>query len=90
MKVLRKFQEGGIASEQAPTQGQEGGAPQGGSPEEQIAGMAQQIIQQLGPEASAALAQIIMQMLQGAQEQAPQGPPQYQRQGGKLVMIGRK
>lgn len=84
MKV-KKFQEGG-AAQTAPAPGQ-GGQP---SPEEQIAQMAQQIIEQLGPEAAAMLAQIIMQMLQGAQQQAPQGPPQYQRQGGKLVMIGRK
>jgi hypothetical protein len=90
MKV-KKFQEGGPAPEQAPAQGQEaGGAPQEGNPEEQLAGMAQQIIQQLGPEAAAALAQMIMQMLQGGGEEAPQGQPQYQRQGGKLVMIGRK
>jgi hypothetical protein len=39
------------------------------------------------------LAQTIMQMLQGAQGQGggqPQGQPQYQRRGGKLVLIGRK
>lgn len=90
MKV-RKFQEGGAApvEQPAPAQGQEAGA-EGGSPEEQLAGMAQQIIQQLGPEVAAALAQMIMQMLQGAQQEAPQGQPQYQRQGGKLVQIGRK
>lgn len=81
-----------------------GGAPEaapaqsGPGPEEQIAQMAQQIIEQLGPEAAAMLAQIIMQMLQGAQgaqggggEQAsPQGEPVYARKGGKLVMLGRK
>ena len=86
MKVLR-FQEGGAAP--APEQGapEQGGAPaQGGQPgmEEQVAQMAQQIIQQLGPDAAAMLAQIIMQMLQGA---AQQGQPTYQRKGGKLVMV---
>jgi hypothetical protein len=76
MKV-KKFQQGGPAPEQA--------APQQAGPEEQIAQMAQEIIGQLGPEASAMLAQMIMQMLEGAaQEQAPQQPT-YQRKGGALV-----
>lgn len=68
----------------------QGGQPQGGGPEEQLAQMATQIVQQLGPEASAMLAQMIMQMLQGAQQEQPTGQPQYQRKGGKLVFIGRK
>ena len=81
-------QEGGAS---APEQGQ----PQGGGPEEQLAQMAQEIIQQMGPEAAAMLAQMIMQMLQGAQGEqggAPeaQGQPTYQRKGGKLVFVGRK
>ena len=77
MKV-KKFQQGGPAPEQAP-------APQQAGPEEHIAQMAQEIIGQLGPEASAMLAQMIMQMLEGAaQEQAPQQPT-YQRKGGTLV-----
>lgn len=83
MKVL-KFQEGGAAP--APAQG----APAQGGPEEQLAGMAQQIIEQLGPEAAAMLAEMIMQMLQGAAEQAPQGQPVYAKKGGKLTMIGRR
>lgn len=86
MKVL-KFQEGGAAP--APAQG----APAPGQgPEEQIAAMAQQIVEQLGPEAAAMLAQMIMQMLQGGgeQEPAPQGEPVYAKQGGKLVLIGRR
>lgn len=67
------------------------GAPAGGpGPEEQIAAMAQQIVQQLGPEAAAMLAEIIMQMLQGGAPAEPQGTPVYAKQGGKLVMIGRK
>ena len=84
MKVL-KFQEGGVAPEQgAPEQG----APAGAGAEEQLAQMAQQIVQQLGPEASAALAQMIMQLLQGGAQ--PQGQPTYQRKGGKLVLIGKQ
>lgn len=67
-------------------------APAQGGPEEQIAAMAQQIVEQLGPEAAAMLAQMIMQMLQGGAqpEQAPQGEPVYAKQGGKLVFIGRR
>jgi hypothetical protein len=52
--------------------------------------MAQQIVQQLGPEASAALAQMIMQLLQWASQQAPQAAPTYAKKGGKLVMLGRQ
>ena len=91
MKVtnrIGKFQQGGAAPEATAEQG----APQeqGGGQEEQIMQMAQQIIEQVGPEGAAMLAQTIMQMLQGAQEQAPQGQPQYARRGGKLVFVGRK
>lgn len=80
---------GGAAPENATPTAQEQGAQAQGGAEEQIAQMAQQIIQQLGPEASAMLAQIIMQMLQGATQES-QGQPVMQRQGGKLVMIGRR
>lgn len=79
MKV-KKFQQGGVAPEQAP-------APQQAGPEEQIAQMAQEIIGKLGPEASAMLAQMIMEMLQGAAQQAPQQQPTYQRKGGKLSKV---
>ena len=87
MKV-RKFQEGGPAP--APAPAPEGGAPQGAAPEEQLAQMAQAIVQQLGPEAAAMLAEMIMQMLQGAPAEEPQGQPAFQRKDGKLVMIGRR
>lgn len=94
---IKRFQQGGPISpeEQAMAEQQaQGGAPQGGpSPEEQLAGMAQQIIEQVGPEAAAALAQIIMQMLQGgggAPQGAPEGQPVMQRRGGRLVMLGRR
>lgn len=90
MKV-KFLQQGGAAPEAAP-----GGAQQGGpGPEEQIMQMAQQIVQQLGPEAAAMLAQVIMQMLQGGQggeggaEQAAPAPA-YQKKGGKLVKVTRK
>jgi hypothetical protein len=87
MKV-KKFQVGGSApaEQTAPAEGQ------GANPQEQLAQMAQQIVQQLGPEAASALAQMIMQLLQGAAQegQQPEGQPTYQRQGGKLVLIGRR
>jgi hypothetical protein len=82
MKIV-KFQEGGAAPAQ---QGQ-------ANPEEQLAQMAQQIIQQLGPEATAMLAQMLAQMLQemqGGQGGEEQGQPVYARKGGKLVMLGRR
>lgn len=82
---IKRFQQGGMAPEAAPQEAQ-GGQPAGG-PEEQIAQMAQQIIQQLGPEAAAMLAQIIMQMLQGAQGGGEQPQPTYQKKGGKLVRV---
>lgn len=53
---------------------------------QQLAQVAQQIISQMGPEAAALLAQIIMEMLQGGQ--APVGGPQEGepvfKKGGKL------
>lgn len=85
MKV-KKFQEGGQMAPEAG--GAPAGAPAGGAnPEEQLMQMAQQIVQQLGPEAAAMLAQAIMAMLQGGggEEQAP--APAYARKGGKLVRV---
>lgn len=87
MKILKrtqKFQEGGAmpAPETAPAEA----APQGGDPMEQIYQMAAEIVQQLGPDAAAMLAQAIMEMLQGggAGAAAPQGEPVYKK-GGKLI-----
>jgi hypothetical protein len=80
MKV-KKLQAGGAAP--AAPAGGEGGAT---NPQDQLAEMAMQIIQQLGPEASAALAQMIMELLQqggGASQEAPV----YARKGGKLVLV---
>lgn len=87
---IKRFQEGG----QAPTAPAEGAAPQGGAnPEEQIMQMAQQIVQQLGPEAAALLAQAIMQMIQGAQQSPEAGvgaAPTYAKKGGRLVKVTKK
>lgn len=63
---------------------------QGGGPEEQLMQMAQQIIEQLGPEGAMMLAQMIAQMLQESSgEGAQPQQPTYQRKGGKLVKISR-
>lgn len=79
---IKKLQEGGVAPQAAPE-----GAPAGGpGPEEQIMQMAQQIVQQLGPEAAAMLAQAIMAMLQ---QGGGQGQPVYAKKGGKLVLVKR-
>lgn len=88
MRILKnntkigRFQEGGampMPAEAAPAE-----APQGGDPMEQIYQMAAEIVQQLGPDAAAMLAQAIMEMLQGGAQPAPQGEPVYKR-GGKLI-----
>lgn len=88
MKVnVKKLQQGGAAPAPAAPAGGQGQA----GAEEQLAQMAQQIVQQLGPEAAAMLAQMIVQMIEGASQQpAPEGQPTYQRKGGKLVMIGKR
>ena len=80
--IIKKFQEGGAAPV-APAQ-----APQGGEEQmmQQLAQMAQEIIQQLGPDAAAMLAQVIMEMLQGAQQEVGAVPEeqQFMRCGGKI------
>lgn len=90
-KTVKYMQEGGEMAPETPMP-EEQGAPAGGGQEEmmaQLQQMAQQIIQQLGPDAAAALAQMIMEMLQGAggapETGAPaeEGQPVY-RAGGRL------
>ena len=80
--IIKKFQEGG-ATPAAPAQ-----APQGGEEQmmQQLAQMAQEIIQQLGPDAAAMLAQIIMEMLHRAQQEVGAAPEdqQFMRCGGKI------
>ena len=79
---IKRYQEGGAAPA-APAQ-----APQGGEEQmmQQLAQMAQEIIQQLGPDAAAMLAQIIMEMLQRAQQEVGAAPEeqQFMRCGGKI------
>ena len=88
MKILKKntkigrFQEGGAMP--APAEAAPAEASQGGDPMEQVYQMAAEIVQQLGPDAAAMLAQAIMEMLQGGGAPAPQGEPVYKK-GGKLI-----
>ena len=86
--IIKKFQEGG-ATPAAPAQ-----APQGGEEQmmQQLAQMAQEIIQQLGPDAAAMLAQVIMEMLQGAPQEVGAAPEeqQFMRCGGKIKKACKK
>lgn len=66
-----------MPAEQAPAQG--------GSPEEQLRAIAQDIINQLGPEAAGMVAKMILQMLQGGQAAPEQEAPVMARRGGRLV-----
>ena len=79
---IKRYQQGG-ATPAAPAP-----APQGGEEQmmQQLAQMAQEIIQQLGPDAAAMLAQVIMEMLQGAQQEVGAVPEeqQFMRCGGKI------
>ena len=99
MKVnVKKFQTGGPMPEEqgAPMPAEAGAAPapaQGGADQEaammeQLYQMAAEIIQQMGPEGAAMLAQAIMEMLQGGGGEAPMPAPEEQpvyRKGGVLV-----
>lgn len=102
MKVnIRKFQEGGPMGPEDPAMAgapaeagmapEEQGAPmeQGGQEEmmQQLYQMAQEVVQQMGPDAAMALAQAIVEIVQGGGEEqmpAPEEQPVY-RMGGKLV-----
>ena len=83
MKV-KKLQQGGEVVDPQMQSQEAQQAPQEvqSNPEEQIIAMGQQIIQELGPEGAAMLAQIIMEMLQGGGQPQPQ--PTFQRRGGTL------
>lgn len=78
-------EEAGMAPEGAPMGPEEGGQDQ---MMQQIGQMAQEIIQQMGPDAAAMLAQAIMEMLQGGGAGAPAPEePAFQRMGGRLVRV---
>ena len=64
----------------------EQGAPQGGDPKEQLMAIAKDIVGQLGPEASATVAEMILQLVNGGAEAAPaEAAPVMARRGGRLV-----
>lgn len=70
---------------------EQGGGEMGGSPEEQIMMMAEEIVGQLGPEAAMMLAEAIAQLAQGGggggEQPMPEEQPAYARRGGKLVRL---
>lgn len=79
---IKRFQEGGAAPMAAPQP-----APaQEEQMMQQLAQMAQEIIQQMGPDAAAALAQMILEMLQGGAQPVDAVPAeqQFMRKGGKI------
>lgn len=89
--IIKKFQEGGNTPMDPNAAPMEGNAAQAGQDEQaamqQLAQLAQSLLEQLGPEMCAMLAQIIMEMLQGAQQEVggqPQGEVGFQRKGGKI------
>lgn len=89
MKFVNKFQQGGPMGPQQ----------EGQDPAAQIQQMAQEIVQQLGPEGAMMLAQAIAQIAQGAQGGAPAGAPEEgapeegapaMRNGGSLHLVSRR
>ena len=91
---LRKYQMGGPAP--APAEGApvEGGAPAQGGAEEQMAQVAEQLLQMLlqelgDPNAVAAVLQMAMEMLQQAAGGAEQGQPVFKK-GGKMCKKAKK
>lgn len=84
---IKKFQEGGEAPMEPMPQEQQ---PSEEQVMQQIAQMAQEIIQQIGPEAAAMLAQAIMEMVQGGGAEGAPEEQQFMRKGGKLMKCGAK
>jgi len=80
IKEVKFMQQGG-------EMGAPAAAPQGGEDAamQQIAQMAEEIINQLGPEAAMMLAQAIMEMVEGGQQEAP-----VFKCGGKMVKKSKK
>ena len=95
MRFVKKFQQGGPM----PADPAMGGAPveaapapaQGGQDQmmAQIEQMAMEIVQQLGPDAAAMLAEMIMAMLQQGGAPGPEAQPVF-RKGGKIAGYTRK
>ena len=84
-KQVNKFQEGGAMPVGAAVPAE---APQGQGGADQIVQIAAQIIQEMGPDGAAMLAQAIMELLQQMSQQAPvgeqpEGEPVFKK-GGKI------
>lgn len=84
-KQVNKFQEGGAMPTGTAVPAE---APQGQSGADQIVQIAAQIIQEMGPDGAAMLAQAIMELLQQMSQQAPvgeqpEGEPVFKK-GGKI------
>ena len=81
VRKTRFLQEGGqMPAEQGAPQG----APQGGDPKEQLMAIAKDIVGQLGPEASAMVAEMILQLVKGGAAPAEEAPVMARR-GGRLM-----
>lgn len=91
---LKKFQDGGQVPVEEPAAPAQGAPAQGGA-EEQLAQVAQQILESLiqalqDPNAVMMVLQMAMEMLQGAAQEAapagaaPQGEVGFQKKGGKI------
>ena len=88
---VKYMQDGGQAPVPAEAQGAPQGAPAQGGAEEQLAQVAQQILESLmqalgDPNAVAAVLQMAMEMLQGAAQEVGAQPQEvgFQRKGGKI------
>jgi hypothetical protein len=93
MRFVKKFQQGGpMPADPAMDPAMAGGAPAEGGQNEmmaQIEQMAMEIIQSIGPEGAAMLAETIMAMLQQGGG-APQGEQPVFRKGGRIIGYTRK
>ena len=89
MRFVKKFQQGGPMGDPAMDPARAGAAPEQGGQDQmmaQLEQMAMEIIQSVGPEAAAMLAEMIMGMLQ--QGGAPaEGQPVFAK-GGKMKRKG--
>ena len=86
MAFIKKFQQGGPM----PAEAAAAPAPEQGGQDQmmaQLEQMAMEIIQSVGPEGAAMLAEMIMGMIQ--QGSAPAGQPVFAK-GGKLIRRNRK
>jgi hypothetical protein len=89
MKLVKKFQQGGPMPAEAPMDPAAGAPAQGGQDQmmAQLEQMAMEIIQSVGPEGAAMLAEMIMAMLQQGGGAPAEGQPVFAK-GGKMKRKG--